>query len=197
MLFLKIFFLKILLFLEFLGLFIYFHFVKKTDNKGLISISTSQELKWLAILTIVFIHISYSLVNNWQFLHPLAAFAWVGVDIFLFLSGYWLAISTIKKPIGILDFYKKRLFKVFLPFWIVIIFLFLADFFFLWKAYSSEIILQNFLIFFPTADIWNDFNSPFWYLTWLLFFILHFRLFFVHIRRFFPLFFCIVLLWIL
>lgn len=161
-----------------LGLIFLLSFRKKTDNKGLIPILTSQELKWLAILTIVFIHISYSLVNNWQFLHPLAAFAWVGVDIFLFLSGYWLAISAIKKPIGILNFYKKRLFKVFLPFWIVIIFLFLADFFLLRKTYSFEIILQNFLIFFPTADIWNDFNSPFWYLTWLLFFYLAFPLVF-------------------
>lgn len=46
------------------------------------------------------------------------------------------------------------------------------------------------MIYFPTADIWGDFNSPFWYLSWLLFFYLLFPLVF---RPNFPIFSAIFL----
>lgn len=34
------------------------------------------------------------------------------------------------------------------------------------------------MLWFPRADVWQDINSPFWYMTWILFFYLLFPIFF-------------------
>lgn len=158
----------------FLFFVIFLTFRAKTDKKWLIPMTTSIELKWLAILSIIFIHIGYELAKNQEFLHPISSFAWVGVDTFLLLSGYGLTISALKNPLSIKDFYKKRLLKVIFPFWVAISLIFIADFLIHGTLYSTENILKSFLVYFPTADIWTDFNSPLWYSSWLLFFYLTF-----------------------
>lgn len=105
-----------------------------------------------------------------MFLAPLSAFAGVWVDIFLFLSGYWLTLSMIKNPLSIRDFYRKRLLRVVIPCWIVLIWLFAADVWILWRHPSWQTLWQSMLLYFPTARIWEDPNSPLWYMTLLLFF---------------------------
>jgi peptidoglycan/LPS O-acetylase OafA/YrhL len=146
---------------------------KKPSPQSL-SLEVTTSLKGFAILTILFGHIGYFLFANHSFLHPLSSISGVGVDLFLLLSGYGLAISSLKKNYLPLEFYRRRIGKIFLPLWIVLIIILLLDAFFLHTFYTWQIITQNFLGFYPSADIYLDLNSPLWYLTLILFYYLIF-----------------------
>lgn len=151
---------------------------RKTQHSDLFPVMVSQELKGLGILTVIFAHISYMLVSDSHFLYPLSSAAGVGVDLFLFMSGYGLTVATLKKPLSVVEFYKRRLIKVFIPFWVVLIALFVADAVFLHVTYSLPYMLQSVLGWFPTARGFGDVNSPFWYITWMLMFYALFPLLF-------------------
>ncbi len=128
----------------------------------------TNQLKGWAIQAVVFSHIGYFLINQHQFLQPISFFAGVGVNLFLFLSGYGLAISGLKKPLSPLQFYHKRLTKLYLPMWIsLIIFLFL-DFWLLKLSYPSKTLIDSFLGYFPTANLFTNINSPLWFFSLIL-----------------------------
>ena len=138
----------------------------------------SQELKGLAILLIIFGHIGYFLVADHRFLFPLSIAAGVGVNIFLFLSGYGLCTSALRRPLTIWEFYKKRLAKLFIPMWLVLLLFLLLDYFILHRTYSLSYIALSFVGWFRTADLATDINSPLWYFSLILFYYLLFPLVF-------------------
>ncbi len=70
-----------------------------------------NELKGLGILTVVFAHFAYMKVTNAEFLFPLSIIAGVGVDLFLFMSGFGLTVGMLKRPMKAVDFYKKKSYK--------------------------------------------------------------------------------------
>ncbi len=152
---------------------------RKTQHSELFPVAVTQELKGLGILTIVFAHISYMLVSDSAFLYPLSLAAGVGVDLFLFMSGYGLTVGMLKKPLPAATFYHRRLIKVFIPFWIVLAILFFSDHFFLGIHYSPSYVLRSFLGWFPVANAYKDVNSPFWYISWMLMFYALFPLLFM------------------
>lgn len=158
-----------------LGLIFILTFFKKKEYTPL---SLTQELKGFAILIIIFAHIGYSLSSNPQFLFPFSILAGVGVNLFLFLSGYGLTFSELQKGAGIIKFYSRRLLKLFVPFWIVLALLFLLDYFLLGGSYSKEYIIQSIFGIFTQAEMSTDINSPFWYFTLILFYYLLFPLVF-------------------
>jgi peptidoglycan/LPS O-acetylase OafA/YrhL len=164
------------IFIAILALALVFSFRRKKDGKGL-TLAASQEIKGFAILAIVFAHIGYLLASDNRFLFPLSIAAGIGVNLFFFLSGYGLTISSLAKKLSIPDFYKKRLFKLYLPFWLVL-FLFLGlDFFLLQKTYGLSYVIRSVFGYFPTA-VANDINSPFWYFTVIVAYYLLFPLLF-------------------
>ncbi|MFA6430325.1 MAG: acyltransferase [Candidatus Paceibacterota bacterium] len=146
---------------------------RKKTTKGL-SVNLTQELKGFAILTIVFAHIGYYLVSDNQFLFPLTIAAGVGVNLFLFLSGYGLAVSAMSKETSIPQFYLRRLPKLYIPMWCTVFFFLILDFFLLDRIYSLSYIGQTLLGFFPRADLFLDINSPLWYFTLIIFYYLLF-----------------------
>ena len=152
---------------------------KNSTHSDVFPISVTNELKGLGILTVVFAHFSYMKVTNSDFLFPLSIIAGVGVDLFLFMSGFGLTVGMLKKPMKVSDFYKKRVIKIFIPFWIALIIMFLADALFMDKSYSLGYIIKSMLGFFPTADGFGDVNSPFCYITWMIMFYLLFPLVFI------------------
>jgi peptidoglycan/LPS O-acetylase OafA/YrhL len=151
---------------------------RRAKHTDLFPISVTQELKGLGILTVVFAHFAYMLVTNADFLFPLSIIAGVGVDLFLFMSGYGLTVGMLKKPLPILEFYKRRVIKIFIPFWVAIIIIFAADAIFLDKNYGVSYMIQSLLGWFPTANGSEDVNSPFWYITWMMMFYALFPLVF-------------------
>lgn len=151
--------------------------VRMRTSAGL-SIEAVQELKGFAILAIVFSHIGYFLVADHRFLFPLSTIAGVGVDLFLLVSGFGLAMSALKGTRSPLDFYKRRLDKLLLPLWLALAALFSADYLVLGKSYGIAYMIHSFLGWFPSADIFHDLDSPLWYLTLILFYYLVFPLLF-------------------
>ncbi len=148
--------------------------IRKRQDQEFFPISVSQELKGLAILTIIFAHVTYALVNDARFLHPLATMAGVGVDLFLLLSGYGLIISSLKKPGSVWQFYKYRLAKLYIPFWTCLVIFFILDFFILHINYGWAYIAQSLLGVFTRANLYLDVNSPFWYFSWIMMYYLIF-----------------------
>lgn len=140
--------------------------------------SLTRELKGFAILAIIFGHIGFALSSNQQFLFPLSILAGVGVNLFLFLSGYGLTCSQLNRGGSIVQFYKKRLLKLFIPFWIVLSVVFLLSYFLRGETYSSGYIFQSMLGIFTSADMYTDINSPLWYFSLILFYYVLFPLVF-------------------
>lgn len=127
--------------------------IRKQKNKEFFSVAVSQELKGFAILAIVFSHIGYFLSTDTRFLFPLSILAGVGVNLFLFLSGYGLTISSFGKNLSIGQFYERRLLKLFIPLWLVLAALFLLDYFALGKFYSWSYTINAMFGLFLHADL--------------------------------------------
>lgn len=161
----------------FLVVLIAFLRFRKKDS-DLFPPTTTNELKGVAIIAIVLAHIGYFLSTNTQFLFPFSIFAGAGVDLFLFLSGFGLASSALKKEITALEFYKKRLKKILVPMWLVMVLLLIADWLILGIKYPSNAIIKNFFGFFQKADLFNDINSPLWFITLIFAYYLLFPLVF-------------------
>jgi peptidoglycan/LPS O-acetylase OafA/YrhL len=147
-------------------------FVKRLDYGDLLPISATQELKGIATFAVVFGHIGYFLVDDNRFLFPLSVGAGIGVNIFLFLSGYGLTLGMMKKPLAPLPFYRRRALKIFIPLWPVLIGFFLLDAVVLHRYYPMSYMIRSMLGFFPKADMPSDVNSVLWYITWTLFYYL-------------------------
>ncbi|WP_228138024.1 acyltransferase family protein [Aliarcobacter cryaerophilus] len=160
------------------AILVLFTTLKQSTHSDVFPVSVTNELKGLGILTVVFAHFAYMKVTNAEFLFPLSIIAGVGVDLFLFMSGFGLTVGMLKRPMKAVDFYKKRVIKIFIPFWIALIIMFIADALFMDKTYSVGYIIKSMLGFFPTADGFGDVNSPFWYITWMIMFYLLYPLVF-------------------
>ena len=157
---------------------ILFIFIKPRKITEWFPASLTTELKGLAIIMIVLSHVGYFLVSDTRFLWPLSIMAGVGVNLFLFLSGFGLTASQLQKDLGVWQFYKKRLLKLFIPFWISL-FVFLGlDFFVLKLTYSWEYIGKAIIGIFAHANLYEDINSPLWYLTFIIAYYLLFPLVF-------------------
>jgi peptidoglycan/LPS O-acetylase OafA/YrhL len=152
--------------------------LRRKQGTDLFPIETTNEIKGFAMIAIVLSHIGYFLSRQTDFLFPFSIYAGVSVDLFLFLSGYGLAVSALKNQLSIKEFYKKRVAKLFIPLWTVLILFFLADYFFLHKIYPLQDMVLSFLGIFRHADLFQDVNSPLWYITWTLFYYILFPFFF-------------------
>ncbi|PIZ94420.1 MAG: hypothetical protein COX81_03595, partial [Candidatus Magasanikbacteria bacterium CG_4_10_14_0_2_um_filter_37_12] len=152
--------------------------IRKKKDKSFFSIATTTEMKGFAMLAIVLSHIGYFLSIDTRFMFPLSILAGVGVDLFLFLSGYGLTVSALKKELKPIKFYLKRTSKIFVPLWIILPIFVLMDFFILHKSYPTVDIIQIFFGFVREADLLNNINSPIWFITLILFYYLIFPWFF-------------------
>lgn len=153
--------------------------IRKNKEEVFFSKEVTNQLKGFAILAIIFSHIGYFLSSDPKFLYPFSVLAGVGVNLFLFLSGFGLTLSQIKAPLSPIIFYKKRLLKLFIPLWIVITIFLLLDYFVLNKTYPILEIIYSFLGFYPQADLFLNLNSPLWYFSLNLFLYLIFPLTFI------------------
>lgn len=153
--------------------------VRKIKEEAFFSKEVTNNLRGLAIFAVVFSHIGFFLYSGQKFLFPYSILAGVGVNLFLFLSGFGLTVSHLKSPLSPMNFYKKRLSKLFIPLWIVISVVLLIDFFVLARTYPLSEIVKGFLGFYPRADVSQNLNSPLWYFTVILFYYLIFPLTFI------------------
>lgn len=153
--------------------------IRRGAEREILPPSVSQELKGVAVLAVVFGHIGFFLVDDHRLLWPLSIASGLGVDIFLFLSGYGLTVGMMKATLGAGDFYHRRLLRVFIPLWIALVVFFILDALVLGRTYPASYVIRSLLGLFPVADMATDVNSAFWYITWILLYYLLFPIFFV------------------
>ncbi len=153
----------------------------RPNKEIVLSKNTTLELKGFAILAVIFGHIGFFLSQDNRFLFPLSIFAGVGVNLFLFLSGFGLTRSAKARPFTLWSFYRDHAPKLFVPLWIVLALLFVGDAF-LGIRYPWETVVQSFLGYFPRADLAESVNAPLWYFTFILTYYLVFPL--VYIKKF-------------
>src|SRR3989339_968480 len=127
--------------------------IRRKEKAETFPLTVTQELKGIAIFAVIFSHVGYFLSTDHGFLFPLSILAGVGVNLFFFLSGYGLTQRAHKAKLSIAKFYQKRLLKLFTPFWIVIVILFLLDFFLLHITYSWPYNIRSVFGLFPSADL--------------------------------------------
>ena len=142
--------------------------IRKSTQTAILPVAVSQELKGLAILSIVFGHVGFFLATDYHFLYPFSRAFSMSVDLFLFLSGYGLTVGMLKQKLPALAFYKRRVLRIFIPLWLVLITLFVLDALLLQRFYSPFYITRSLLGWFPRANLWLDVNSVFWFISWIL-----------------------------
>lgn len=140
-------------------------FARKKDKPLSFDLGVTNEIKGIAILMVIFAHIGYFLVSDHRFLFPLSVGGGIGVNLFFYLSGYGLSVSAIRKNLSILDFYKKRVVKLFIPMWVILIIFLLLDYFLLNRIYPFSEIWHAFLGYFPMVNLFENINSPLWFIT--------------------------------
>ncbi len=151
---------------------------KKDKEPHELNVSHTNQLKGLAILMVIFSHIGYFLDSGNSFLYPFSVAGGVGVNIFLFLSGFGLTLSALKSHHSVLGFYIKRLKRVYFPMWLFLTAVLLIDFFVLKVSYPTQTIVNSFIGYFPNAEIYDSINSPLWYFSFIVFYYLIFPLVF-------------------
>ncbi|MCL5073548.1 MAG: acyltransferase [Actinobacteria bacterium] len=164
------------LFLIILGIILLFTMRKRVSPA--FDMAVTNEIKGIGLLMVLFAHIGYFLISDHNFLFPISVGGGIGVNLFFFLSGYGLSVSALKNRLSILDFYKKRVVKLFIPLWIILSVFLLMDFFILNRGYGFTEIWHAYLGYYPAANLRWNINSPLWFITPIIFYYLIFPLIF-------------------
>ena len=127
-----------------ISLFVYF--IPRTDVDYLSNKST-KSLKGLLALFIIFYHISQKITTGENF----SNFEYMGryiVSLFFFLSGYGLYFQYSNNPTYMENFLKKRLVRIFIPFFVFIVI------YVIYRATLGEVVNVDFFLSF-----WKDHSN--------------------------------------
>jgi peptidoglycan/LPS O-acetylase OafA/YrhL len=142
-------------------------------------------IRGYSILSIVLFHFFQGIP-----LSPLLAkainFGGTGIHTFLFASGFGLYLSQLQKPLPYLDFLKKRLTKIYIPYIIVVsltalICLFIPIYENSWNHYFSHVFLYKMF----DNDLIGTYGYQFWFVSTIIQFYLAFPLI-VGLRKLSP-----------
>lgn len=95
-----------------------------------------------------------------------AAIGGTGSHVFLFCSGFGLYISYMKKPVGYLEFLRRRIFKIYFPYIFIVIISAMLPFMYdgnRLKALFSHIFLYKMFV----AEYESSFGCQLWYISTL------------------------------
>jgi len=141
-----------------------FSFEKKSNetDTSLLGIETGVSLRGIAILLLIFGHLTFHCIRHKYFFEDAGTWA---VIMFLFISG--IAVS---KTYGIKNidnyFLLKRLKRLFVPTWLSVITFYFLDFILRGSHYSFKKVLFSFSgVFTPGPP-----NDSMWFVTYILFF---------------------------
>ncbi|WP_163337113.1 acyltransferase [Desulfopila sp. IMCC35008] len=151
---------------------------KYTKSTSFLGREVTDQFRGLAILLVVVGHISvHTLEARQQIYFPV--FGQYGVSIFFLLSGFGLARSYANRSLQLCDFFKRRLTKVMIPYWIVTIIIVITDSIFLARGYRLNDILAT-MLGFNSSRIVQIIDYVRWYITvllaWYLFFVFFWKI---------------------
>lgn len=125
-------------------------------------------VKGFSILTIVLMHLLQGYIEYCpSIVAKVASIGGTGVHVFFFCSGFGLYLSYLRKPIEFVDFMKKRLIKIYVPYIIVICVSAAVPFMFNGnriQALLSHLFLYK--MFMPEYE--SSFGDQFWFISTLI-----------------------------
>lgn len=133
-------------------------------------------LKGFSMLTIVLYHY-LNKIDLPSYLLTASRFGGTGVHLFVFLSGFGLYLSHLRKPIAYSAFLKRRLSKIYIPYVIIVIISALIALFV--PIYTSSLYaFGGHLLFYKMFDesIVGSYGYPLWFISMILQFYLAFPL---------------------
>ena len=139
-------------------------------------------LRGFAIFTIVLMHCVQGYLDG--VMHKAVSLGGAGVHVFILCSGFGLYLSYLNKPVGYIDFLRKRFSKIYFPYVIVIALYSLWGLYNVgsinWNEVASHIFLYK--VFDNQLDI--SINYHFWFISTIIQFYLFFPLIIkiLHIR---------------
>ena len=141
-----------------------------------------------AIIIVISYHLFFKATCNIPIIKGLISFGWIGVEIFMFVSG-WGLYNSLKKNNNTYAFYKKRFIRIF-PTYIIINIIF---------ALIEKISIKDFLLRTTTLGYWVGSSYFDWYIPCILLFYLLSPLFFrwLRLNKYTFIIICIVIPFIL
>ena len=133
-------------------------------------------LKGFSIITIVFMHLIQNYITETpSFIKTASSIGGSGVHLFFLLSGFGLYYSYLKKKISFLEFIKRKFFKLYIPY-IIVIFI-SALFPFMYNQTDKIIAVVSHVLLFKmfSTRFEDSFGAQFWYMSTI------FQLYFVFI----------------
>lgn len=127
-------------------------------------------LKGFSIFTIVLMHLIQS-YDTPTIIKTATSFGGAGVHVFFLCSGFGLYLSFLNKPLTYLEFIKKRFFRVYIPYIIIICISFLSNLY----SYSDNFITLMSHIFLFKMFI-ETYEGTFGYQMWFISTIFQFYL---------------------
>lgn len=122
-------------------------------------------LKGFSIFTIALMHLLNTMSALPEIIHTLSAVGGTGVHVFFLCSGIGLYTSYLKHKPSYIDFFKKRFFKIYIPYIIIVLFAFFCP----WVYYGDNRViallshLLQFKMFSPMYE--GSFGEPFWFVS--------------------------------
>ena len=134
-------------------------------------------LRGIAIFTIVLMHCVQGYLDG--VMYKAVSLGGAGVHVFILCSGFGLYLSYMNKPLGYLDFLRKRFGKVYFPYIIVI------GFYAVWGLISSGSVnwaaVASHVFLYKMFD--NELDISLCYPFWFISTIIQFYIFFPQIMR--------------
>lgn len=136
---------------------------RRIESRSYLDLETSQSLKGLAALSLIFGHLSNKCLEEKTFFDLGGYWA---VVVFLFLSGYGLAKTYGLQRVD-RSYWPRRIVKVFPALWLTIVLFTLMDHFLLGLEHSWLELLGN-VAGVGFNGIYVRVNSPTWFITYIL-----------------------------
>lgn len=137
---------------------------KVINNERFLNKTLTNEVKGLAILMIVIHHLCRHTISNAFDLVAFYDLGYVGVALFLFLSGYGLTSSLINK--GNDNFFLKKIFRIYIPFILMNLLWFSVDYYFFHTRSELQMVTDHiFGIIIADRNYWYIPFLIFWYIV--------------------------------
>ena len=173
-------------------------FMSMTDQSIIrYDLNASNSARGVALLLLLWHHLFYSKViygypTYGVFVYISSRFAYIASAMFIILSGYALAVSVKDRPIGLLKFYKKRLPRLYLNYWLIALIFIPIGVFFGYRplimAFPTEpylkllIQMTGFHMFIDSVSY--GYNATWWFMSLILSLYLLFPLFYYLTKKF-------------
>ena len=132
--------------------------------------------KGVAILGIMLYHLISCYLAWRPIIAKGASFGGAGVHVFILCSGFGLMYSSLRKPLKFIPFIRKRFFKVYIPYIIVVLIAFLLPN--VYSGFNRPLALLSHIFLFKMfiPEYTATFGFQFWYISTIIQFYLFFTL---------------------